>query len=209
MENQEITEIQPNIIIGEDYNGWINLSAWKGFESRNGFYGSKDSDKKSDGTIKAHIIGESVDYVHVLSQSQFNAIKFLKENSEKVRDSLLNGLLADYPNAKDIYEDLMPEIKTTADYKDNLGVAFIHVMDSDKDNHAYIGFELGCSWDDEHGVGVMMHKDRVVNIGLAEESFNHWNCYHDNGTAEYEQMKWKKTNKIIKENQKKWWEFWK
>ena len=83
MENQEITEIQPNIIIGEDYDGWINLSAWKGFESRNGFYGSKDSDKKSDGTIKAHIIGESVDYVHVLSQSQFNAIKFLKENSER------------------------------------------------------------------------------------------------------------------------------
>lgn len=209
MENQEITEIQPNIIIGEDYDGWINLSAWKGFEIRNGFYGSKDSDKKSDGTIKAHIIGESVDYVYVLSQSQFNAIKFLKENSEKVRDSLLNGLLADYSNTKDIYEDLMPEINTIADYKDNLGVAFIHVMDSDKDNHAYIGFELGCSWDDEHGVGVMMHKDRVVKIGLAEESFNHWNCYEDNGTSEYEQMKWEKINKIIKKHQKKWWEFWK
>jgi len=209
MENQEITEIQPNIIIGEDYDGWINLSAWKGFESRNGFYGSKDSDKESDGTIKAHIIGKSVDYAHVLSQSQFNAIKFLKENSEKVRDSLLTGLLADYQNAKDIYEDLMPEINTIDDYKDNLGVAFIHVMDSDKDNHAYIGFELGCSWDDEHGVGVMMHKDRVVKIGLAEEAFNHWNCYDDNRTSEYEQMKWEKTNKIIKEHQKKWWKFWK
>ncbi|QKX04115.1 hypothetical protein HN014_04065 [Aquimarina sp. TRL1] len=208
MENQEITEIQPNIIIGEDYDGWINLSAWKSFESRNGFYGSKDSDKKSDGIIKAHIIGESVDYVHILSQSQFNAIKFLKENSEKIRDSLLNGLLEDYPNAKDIYEDLMPEIKTISDYKDNLGVAFIHVMDSDKDNHAYIGFELGCSWDDEHGVGVMMHKDRVVKIGLADESFNHWNCYHDNGTAKYEQGKWESTQELKHQNRKNWWEFW-
>lgn len=209
MKDQEITKIQSNIIIGEDYDGWINLSAWKGFESRNGSYGSKDSDKESDGTIKVHIIGESVDYVHVLSQAQFNAIKFLKENSELVRDSLLNGLLADYPNVKEIYEDLMPEIKTIADYKNNLGVAFLHIMDSEKYNHAYIGFELGCSWDDEHGVGVMMHKDKVVKIGLAEESFNHWNCYHDNGTTEYEQMKWEKTNKLIKEHQKSWWEFWK
>jgi len=209
MKNQEITEIQPNTIIGEDYDGWIHLPAWKEFENRNGFYGSKNSDKKSDGTIKVHIIGEPVDYVYVLSQSQFNAIKFLKENSEKVRDALLNALLADYPNAKDSYKELMPDIEVTSDYKDNLGVAFIHVMDSDKDHYAYIGFELDCSWDDEHGVGVMMHKDRVINIGLAEESFNHSNCYHDNGTAEHEQIKWKKTNRITKEHQKKWWEFWK
>ncbi|NER15092.1 hypothetical protein GWK08_16680 [Leptobacterium flavescens] len=190
--SQEVTEIQPNTIIGEDYDGWINLSAWRGFESRNGFYGSKDSEKESDGTIKTHIIGESADSAHVLSQAQFNAIKFLKKNSELVRDSLLNGLLSDYPNAKEIYEDFMPEINSVEDYKNNLGVAFLHIMDSEKEGYAYIGFELGCSWDNEHGVGVMMHKDRVVKIGLAEESLNHWNCYHDNGTAEQEQMKWEK-----------------
>ena len=41
MNNQEITEIKLNTIIGEDYEGWINLSAWNGFESRNGSYGGK------------------------------------------------------------------------------------------------------------------------------------------------------------------------
>ncbi|WP_378184288.1 DUF6985 domain-containing protein [Aquimarina sp. SS2-1] len=136
-------------------------------------------------------------------------MKFLKENSELIRDSLLNGLLEEYPNAKKIYEDFMPEINTIADYKNNLGVAFLHIMDSEKDDHAYVGFELGCSWDDEHGVGVMMHKDRVVKIGLADESFNHWNCYHDNGTSEYEQGKWEVTQELTHQNQKKWWEFWK
>ncbi len=177
MENQEITEVQPNTIIGEDYEGWINLPAWKGYESRNGFYGSIDSNKESDGTIKVHIIGESVDYVHLLSQSQFNAIRFLKEKAEQIRDSILNELYAEYPNTKEIYKDLISEIRTIADYKNNLGVAFIHVMDCEKDNHSYVGFELSCSWDEEHGIGVMMHKDKVVKIGLAEESFNHWNCY--------------------------------
>lgn len=209
MEIQEITEIQPNVTISEDYEGWITLSAWEGFESRNGFYGAKNSENLSDGTIKVRVIGKSVDYVRILSQAQFNAIKFLKENSVQVRDTLLDGLLVDYPNVKDVYEDLMPEIKTIADYKNNLGVAFLHVMDCEKHDHAYIGFELGCSWDEEHGVGVMMHKDRVVKIGLAEESFNYWTCFEDNGTVEHEQRKWQNEHELKHENPKQWWKFWK
>ena len=42
--------------------------------------------------------------------------------------------MKDYPNAKDIYEELM-------------------------------------------------HKERVIKVGLAEESFNHWTTYDDNGTV--------------------------
>lgn len=76
-------------------------------------------------------------------------------------------------------------------------------MDSEIDCHAYIGFELDCSWDDEHGVDVMMHKDKVVKIGLAKELLNHLNCYADNRTSEDEQMKWTTANKILQEAQKK------
>lgn len=209
MNNLEITELKPNVIVGKNYDGHINLSAWKGFQSRNGPYGSKDCDKESDGTINVRIIGESVDHVHVLSKAQFNSIKFLKENSELIRDSLLNGLLKNYTNEKEKYESFMPEIKTISDYKKHLGVTFIHIMDSKKGHHAYVGFELGCAWDNEHGVGVMMHKDRIVKIGLAEESFNHWNCYYDNETADFEQAKWDGIHRTIKEQQKKWWKFWK
>ncbi len=169
---KNVAEIKPNTNISEDYEGWINLPAWEGFESRNGFYGSKDSETKSKGDIRVHIIGTLRESTYFLSQAQFNAIKFLKENSELIRDSLLNALLNDYPNAKEIYGDLMPEIKTLVDYKDNIGITFIHVMDSEKDNYAYIGFELGCSWDSEHGAGVMMHKDKVIKVGEAYESFS-------------------------------------
>ena len=209
MKSKEVSEIHPNEIIGEDYDGWINLPAWKGFESRNGFYGSKNSEKVSDGIIKIHIIGELKDKDHILSQAQFNSIIFLKENAKSIRDSLLKELINQYPDAKEIYEDLMPEINSINDYKNNLGLAFLHVMDIGKENHAYIGFELGCTWDEEHGVGIMMHKDRVVKIGLAEESFNHWNCYEDNGTYEHEKIKWEEVHRLKSQNRKKWWEFWK
>lgn len=174
MKNQIISEIKPNTIIGEDHDGWIYLPAWKGFQNRDGAYGSMDSEEPSDRRIKTHTIGVSVDYVHLLSQAQYESIQYLTKNSEIVRDSLLSSLLRDYPNAKEIYQDLMPEIRSIEDYKEHTGLSIVHLMNSEKDGFAYYGFELDCSWDDEHGVGVMMYKDRVIAVGLAEESFNHW-----------------------------------
>lgn len=34
-----------------------------------------------------------------------------------------------------------------------------------------MGFELDCNWDEEHGLGVLMHKNRVVKVGQADVSF--------------------------------------
>lgn len=209
MKNQNISEIKPNTIIGEDHDGWIYLPAWKSFQKRDGAYGSRDSEEPSNRTIKTHTIGVSVDYVHLLSQAQYESIQYLTKNSEIVRDSLLSSLLKDYPNAKEIYQDLMPEIRSIEDYKEHIGLSFVHIMDSEKDGFAYYGFELDCSWDDEHGVGVMMYKDRVIAVGLAEESFNHWTTYKDNGTVEQEQKNCEKANEKIARERKSWWEFWK
>jgi len=209
MTYQEITEIKPSSSIEEDHNGKIYLETWAGFASSSGIYGKKETKKKADGTIMAHIIAAAVDDTYILSQAQFNAIKFLKENEQRMQEVLLHGLLKEHPNTKEIYKDAMPKIETISDYKDTLEVGFIHIMNCEKDDHAYIGFELECSWDDEHGVGVMMHRDRLVKIGLAEESFNHWNCYDDKGTSESEHLTWKNENKEIEIDQKMWWKFWK
>ena len=44
---------------------------------------------------------------------------------------------------------------------------------------AYIGFELGCVWDEEHGLGVMTHRDRVVDVGGADTAFTEWIAEND------------------------------
>jgi hypothetical protein len=36
---------------------------------------------------------------------------------------------------------------------------------------SYVGLEFGCSWDKEHGFGVMLHGSRVFDIGSADTSF--------------------------------------
>ena len=209
-----IIDIKPNIIIGESYEGVLTMDAWKGFQSRQGFYGSQDKEEGSDGYVKVSIEGKEVDYVKTTTLPQVNAIQFLVNNSYKVRDALLVGLFNELPNLRQIYDDLIPDISNIEDFKSAIGLANLHVMSSDKDDCAYIGFELGCDWDDEHGFGVMMHKDRVVAIGQADTSFNSWVTFDDNGTAKSETLKWNETNIKLeterqKANEKKpWWKLW-
>lgn len=210
---QKVLELKPNTIIGDHYEGQITLPAWKGFQSRQGFYGSKDSDETSDGLVKVFIKGRQVDYVKTTTQEQINSLNFLQDNSDKIQNEILNTLFQKLPEIKEIYEDLVPEIKNISDFKNMLGLSIIHVMDSDKDGFAYIGYELGCDWDEEHGIGIMTHKDRVVEIGLADTSFNAWITYKDNGTEEEEDARWNEENKKTLEQhrnktKKPWWQFW-
>jgi hypothetical protein len=121
------------------------------------------------------------------------------------------------------YEKLSDEINITdsyydinlidEDFKNLIGLSNLHIMESDKNDFAYIGFELGCDWDDEHGVGIMMHKDRVVAIGLAETSFDNWVTFDDNGTSEIEKQNWNEANAKLqsegpRKTEKQWWKFW-
>ena len=50
-----------------------------------------------------------------------------------------------------------------------------------KDGFAYIGLELGCTWDEEHGAGVLLHCGRIVDIGQADMSFNSHAAIADGG----------------------------
>lgn len=199
----KITNLKPNIIIADSYEGELTLDAWKGFQSRQGFYGSQDKEEGSDGFVKVSVEGKEVDYVKITTQQQVNAIQFLVNNSDKVKDVILVGLLCELPNLREVYDDSIPDITSIEDFKNIIGLANLHVMSSDKDDYAYIGFELGCDWDEEHGVGVMMHKDRVVAIGQADTSFDSWVTFDDNGTTEIETKKWEDANaKLQNERQK-------
>ena len=206
--------IQPNTIIGDHYEAELTLPAWAGFQSRQGYYGSKDREEVSDGKVRVNMEGKEVGNVQVFTEAQLKAIRYLVENDQQVRDTLLLGLLNELPELQDIYEDLMPEIDAIEDFRNYIGLANLHVMASDKDGFAYIGFELGCEWDDEHGVGVMMHKDRVLEIGQADTAFDAWITFDDNGTTEEETKKWHEDNakikaaKQISEKKKPWWRFW-
>lgn len=41
----------------------------------------------------------------------------------------------------------------------------VHIHPREKSRVGYVGLQFGCTWDVEHGLGVMMHNDRVVDLG--------------------------------------------
>jgi hypothetical protein len=62
-----------------------------------------------------------------------------------------------------------------------IGLHALHVHPVEKDGLPYVGFELGCTWDHEHGLGVLMHGPRVVDIGGADTAFLLWIATRDAG----------------------------
>lgn len=210
---QNVLELKPDIIIGDNYEGQITLPAWTGFQSRQGSYGGKDCEEPSNGLVKVLITGRQADYVKITTREQINSLNYLHENAAKIRDAILNALFDELPAIRGIYEDLVPDIDSIEDFRNVIGLSIIHVLDSNKDGFAYLGYELGCDWDDEHGLGVMMHKDRVVEIGPAETSFNSRITYKDNGTEKEQEAKWNTETAYVpgltkNETQKPWWKFW-
>ncbi|WP_434938032.1 DUF6985 domain-containing protein [Leptospira koniambonensis] len=197
--------LKPNRIIGDFKEGSLTLEAWKNFQSRQGRYASKDSNNKSNGKVKIFVEGCEIDYVKVSSHAQVAVIKFLVDNSELIRDEILKELLAFLPDRKSTFDIDLPNINFATDFKNFIGLSIVHVLTSEKDDFAYVGFEFGCTWDEEHGLGVMTHKDRIIAIGQADKAFDTWVTYSDNGTAALISEKWGIDDKDVKSP---WWKFW-
>ncbi|XRE44881.1 hypothetical protein ACIVBQ_003085 [Tenacibaculum discolor] len=172
---------------------------------------------------------------------QKNAINYFYENQEKVLNSICNGIIEHYPKLMEIYsveeyddEYGFPELKSIEDVKRIIGIGNIHILDDQKDDYSYLGFECGCPWDEEHGLGIIIHKERVIDVGSADISFSgSKDLRKDNGTyTEEERLEDEKWEKQIAENiakykkeqeeiklreselknrelNKKWWQFWK
>lgn len=176
-----------------DWEGTDLLPSWKGFESRGGAYGSRSSSRPSTGKVKVRVIAVR-DRTGDLppSPEQLAAYQYLKDNEPAITASLLAAILRIYPKLRknygfkdsDYMDDLyMPVIKTADDLRPLIGLGTVHVLDIAKADHAYIGFECGCTWDEEHGLGVLMDKGRVIEVGQADMAFDQWAAKKDGGKA--------------------------
>ncbi len=168
------------------FEGKITLSAWSGFQSRNGAYGAQDSKDPSDGTCWIRTGGDMVDDDPKIEDYHIEAFNYLIENQEGIKVGLLNALLEEYPNLQELYgyhadekEEYMPDIFKIDDFKKLIGIANIHLLNVEKDGIGYVGFEFGCTWDDEHGLGIMTHKNRIIKIGGGDSAFLTWIARED------------------------------
>jgi hypothetical protein len=169
----------PLVLVNGLWEGKARLQLGKGFQSRLGGYGSVSSTKGSDGT--AHLSIGAPDKPGKLppSPEQANGFRYLLEHETAIRDAILRAIMAAYPAMQKQYgyseeeaRQLMPDLQNQSDLKKLIGLSTVHVLTTSKSKLAYLGFEFGCSWDDEHGLGLMTHKNRVVEVGGSDTSFD-------------------------------------
>jgi hypothetical protein len=171
-----------------DKSGWIGtiaLPEWSGFLTCDGSYNRIGSTQPSTGELQL--------YVNVPSQAmilpeQLAAFTYLKENGESIREAILKAIFEKYPEWQEEFgfdEDekakYMPDLLEAGQLKTLMGPATIFLHTFVKDGMAYIGFECGCTWDDEHGLGVLIHGERVVGLGEADTAILGWEAKKDGG----------------------------
>jgi len=45
------------------------------------------------------------------------------------------------------------------------------VLANEKDGFTHVGFGFTCKWDEEHALGVLTHKGRVIDVGSVDRAF--------------------------------------
>ncbi len=113
------------------------------------------------------------------SDSQAAALKFNLEHGESITEAVLMATRKYYDEVRPRYieflggdvNDLMPLISCDADLHKLIDLVHVHVHPWTKSGIAYVGLQFRCRWDQEHGLGLMMHRNRVVEIGGADVSF--------------------------------------
>jgi hypothetical protein len=172
----------PNIkFIDNSLEGTIRLPIWKDFQSRQGAYGSLDGNKNSNGEFQISIGGDMCMDNPTIMIEHVKAYEYLIEYSKEVCNLILKKLFMEYKNLQTDYgydeeelKEIMPNVDNIEQFKELIGLSQIHLMNVNKDGIAYIGYEFGCTWDEEHGLGFMTHKDRIIDFGGADVSFLTW-----------------------------------
>ena len=201
--------------------GTIELSSWKDFQRRFGRYASLTNSEYYK-QIRLSIGGDEIVENPAITREHVDAYKYLLQNQGQIKENVLNALLREYPNLQEQYgydeEDankLMPNVDCTGSFADLIELSSVYILNVSKDGVAYVGFSFWCTWDDEHGLGIMMHKDRVVEIGGSDSAFLTWVAERDLNpervNAEIEanhRLAQEKYDQTANRKTKPWWKFW-
>lgn len=121
------------------------------------------------------------------SEAQICAYEFFIANSDRILKKLLEYLkqeeeyfLEFYGRYVEIsYENInhlgitnisthkngFPALDDMDDFINYINIDSINIVDSEEGGISYVGFDGGCTWDDEHGFGCVFHKLELLDIG--------------------------------------------
>jgi len=149
------------------------LQSWRGFQSRQGSYGAVSSQAESDGTVRLSVTPPGSARAQPPSAEQASAYRHLLDHEDEIRDAVLHvifdaypAMRARYPYGPALAATEMPLLDRPEQLRALVGLSVVHVLNVAKGGVAYVGFEFGCTWEEEHGLGVMTHLGRIIEVPL-------------------------------------------
>lgn len=146
------------------------------------------------------------DRLETLTSAQKAGYDYLVENQGKLADLILSALLKRYPDIQTEYgyeEDekagYMPDAADIDALAGLLTPLTIFLHPVVRDDLPYIGVEFDCTWDDEHGFGVMLYGDRVAELGGADTAILTW-------IARRDLEQWEKGPEALAQRLRRWHE---
>jgi len=175
----------PNIeFIDGRFEGKVSLPVWKDFQNTQELYDSLEAVRGLNEEFRISIGGDMVVANPTITPEHINSYNYLITHSEQISNSILTRLFSEYKNLRNEYgyeendtDETMPDVDNIEQFKKLVGLSQVHLMNVSKDNIAYVGYQFDCNWDDEHGLGFMTHRDRVVAFGGAHTSSPFWRKY--------------------------------
>ena len=187
----------------------IVLEAWDGYLYKHWENGKEITDGKVRLYFDCYRGNNAED-----CREEINAYHDLLKNQSEIRDSIIRALVEKFDWLKETYdwdsedEPDVPNIPPIDfDFKPFIGPLSVSFVDESKNDIAYLEWHFQCEWDPEHGLAVITHQDRVIDLDRGETDI--WKIYEDNGTLAEKQKEYDERAKNFKPKEvKPWWQFW-
>ena len=161
------------------------LPSWEGYLDRTGAYGGPGKSSSTDGSVELVFAPEGRD-ASPLTDQELSLINWFLENEPSVSDAAKRAIFQKYPVLQDSYgystrekAEFMPDISSIDELTQLIGLYAVNIHQIEKDSTPYIGLEFGCTWDEEHGLGVLMHGIRPVEVGGGDTAITLWIAKQD------------------------------
>ena len=112
-----------------------------------------------------------------LSAAQEKAARQLVAKQEPIGRAVAAAILKDYQQQYAENADAwagdkrLPKLDSVDGVKQVVELAGVTIHREEKDGAAYVGFSFSCTWDEEHGCGVLTRDGRVVAVGAQDTAF--------------------------------------
>ncbi|WP_323772036.1 DUF6985 domain-containing protein [Antarctobacter sp.] len=126
-----------------------------------------------------------------LSAEELALVQWVSDNYAMQTPIILAAIFEAYPKfRRQFFEDHdieeneedLPLVTSAEGLARVMVLTDVFVPQISKDSVPYVGYQFSCEWDKEHGLGVLMHGSRLVEIGGADTAFTLWIAKGDRDT---------------------------